>query len=200
MDDAIRASRRRLEGPHAWWSRPDGRVHAPSALVALALLVVIAAGGATSGGSVTPFLALLPLPFLIVGFTQPPGSSLALLPFAAIAIVFAAHGEWSRELVTTVVLTTSISVLAGEAIAQLMRRQRDSEVRVGRLLHAVRVLAREDDETEGAKVLAALAVEMLDADAAAVLLGNSNNARLFQHRGWFGHPALADAVPWVVDA
>jgi diguanylate cyclase (GGDEF)-like protein len=48
-------------------------------------------------------------------------------------------------------------------------------------------------------VLAARAVELLDADAAAVLLGNAASARRFQHRGWFGHPALADAVPWVVD-
>jgi diguanylate cyclase (GGDEF)-like protein len=97
------------------------------------------------------------------------------------------------------VLAIPLSVLAGEAIAQMMQRQREAETRVGRMLDAVRVLAREDDERHGAQVLAALAVELLDADAAAVLLGSNAGARLFQHRGWFGHPALADAVPWVVD-
>ena len=93
-----------------------------------------------------------------------------------------------------------MSVATGEAIAQMMRRQREGEGRVARLLDAVRVLAREDDERHGAQVIAALAVELLDADAAAVLLGNTPHARRFQHRGWFGHPALADAVPIVVDA
>jgi diguanylate cyclase (GGDEF)-like protein len=179
------------------WSRLPVRAQLAYALAALALIAV---GGATFGGPITPYLALLPLPFLFVGFTQPPGTSLVLLPFAAVALVVAAHGHWSHELVATIVLATPMSVLAGEAIAQMMHRQRESEVRVGRLLDAVRVLAREDDERHGAQVLAAFAVELLDADAAAVLLGNGPSARLFQHRGWFGHPALADAVPWVADA
>jgi diguanylate cyclase (GGDEF)-like protein len=136
---------------------------------------------------------------MFVGFTQPPGSSLALLPFAAVAIMVAAHWQFNQDLVGTAALALPMSVVTGEAIAQLRRRQRDSETRVGRLLDAVRVLAREEDERHGAQLLAALAVELLEADAAAVLLGNNAHARLFQHRGWFGHPALADAVPWVVD-
>jgi diguanylate cyclase (GGDEF)-like protein len=169
-------------------------------LYAVAALLLIAVGGMSFGGHITPYIALLPLPFMFVGFTQPPGSSFALLPFAALAIAVAAHWRFDQDLVATAALALPMSVVTGEAIAQLMGRQRDGEARVGRLLDAVRVLAREEDERHGAQMLAALAVELLEADAAAVLLGNTAQARLFQHRGWFGHPALADAVPWVVDS
>jgi diguanylate cyclase (GGDEF)-like protein len=186
-----------LLGPLVPWDHWHARAQVTYAFAAL---VMIAAGGASSSGDITPYLALLPLPFVFVGFTQPPGASLALLPAAAIAVVIGADGRWTHELVGTIVLATPMSVVAGEAIAQMMRRQRESEVRVGRLLEAVRVLAREDDERHGAEVLAARAVELLDADASAVLLASAADARVYQHRGWFGHPALADAVPLVVDA
>src|SRR4051794_27082480 len=160
-------------GPLVPWRRLGGRAQM---LYALAALVLIAVGGASFGGPITPYLALLPLPFVFVGFTQPPGASFSLLPFAAVALAIAAHGHWSRELVATIVLAIPMSVLTGEAIAQMMRRQRESEDRVGKLLQAVRALAREDDERHGAQVLASLAVEVLDADAAAVLLGSTANA------------------------
>jgi diguanylate cyclase (GGDEF)-like protein len=183
-------------GPLVPWHRWPARAQIAYALAAL---ILIAVGGTTFDGHIAPYVALLPLPFVFVGFTQPPGTAVALLPFALVALFFSAHGHWSHELVGTIVLAVPMSVVAGEAIAQMMRRQRESEARVGRMLDAVRVLAREDDERHGAHVLAALAVELLGADAAAVLLGNGAHARIFQHRGWFGHPALADAVPWVVD-
>src|SRR5829696_6461182 len=43
---------------------------------ALAALLIIAIGGASNGGHVTTYIALLPLPFVFVGFTQRPGTSL----------------------------------------------------------------------------------------------------------------------------
>jgi diguanylate cyclase (GGDEF)-like protein len=166
----------------------------------LAALAVVAIAGAVSGGDLTPYLVLLPLAFVFAGFTQPTGTSVLLAVPAVVALVIGARGELDRELVVTIVLAVPVSVVAGEAVARLTRRQRDAEDRVGRLLQAVRVLAREEDERHGAQALSALAVDLLGADAAAVLLARDANTRLFQSRGWFGHPALADAVPWVISA
>ena len=184
-------------GPMVPWRRWPARAQLTYAVAAL---VIIAVGGASFGGHMTPYLALLPLPFVFVGFTQPPGTSFTLVPFAALALTVASRGHWTHELVGTIVLALPMSIVAGEAIAQMMRRQRDAEVRVTRLLDAVRVLAREDEERHGAQVLAALAVELLDADAAAVFLGNGPAARRFQQRAWYGHPALADLAPELVEA
>src|SRR5690348_12511004 len=184
-------------GPLVPWQRFPAR----SQLVyAAAALLIIAIGGASFGHHLMPYMALLPLPFVFVGFTQPPGTSLGMLPFAALALTIASRGNWTHELVGSIVFALPMSVVTGEAIAQMMRRQRESEVRVVRLLDAVRVLAREDDERHGAQVLTALAVELLDADAAAVFLPSRTNPGRLQHRSWYGHPALADSVPFLVDA
>ncbi|MCU1428376.1 MAG: diguanylate cyclase [Actinomycetia bacterium] len=184
-------------GPLLPWARWPRRAQIAYALAAL---LIVAVGGASFGGAITPYIALLPLPFVLVGFTQPPGTSAVLLPFTAVALVIAAHSHWTHEFVGMIVIALPLSVGVGEAIAQMTKRQSDAEGRVGRLLDAVRVLAREDDERHGAQVIASLAVELLDADAAAVLIGNGAHARRYQHRAWFGHPALGDAVPYVVDA
>jgi diguanylate cyclase (GGDEF)-like protein len=183
-------------GPLLPWSRWPRRTQIAYALAAL---VIVAVGGESFGGPITPYLALVPLPFVFVGFTQPPGTSLVLMPFTAVALTVAAHGHWTHEFVGSILLAIPLAVAVGEAIAQMMKRQRDAEARVARLLDAVRVLAREDDARHGGQVIASLAVELLEADAAAVLVGNGTNLRRYQHRAWFGHPALADAVPYVVD-
>jgi hypothetical protein len=145
----------------------------------LAALAVVAIAGAASGGDLTPYLVLLPLAFVFAGFTQPTGSSVLLALPAIVALVIGARGDIDRELVSTIVLAVPVSVVAGEAVARLTRRQREAEERVGRLLHAVRLLAREEDERHGAQALSALAVDLLGADAASALLARDANTRLF---------------------
>src|SRR5262249_13125234 len=109
-------------GPLVPWSRWPSRAQLAYALSAL---VIVAMGGASLGGHIAPYLAPLPLPFVFAGFTQPPGTSLRLLPFAAVALSIAAHDHWTHQLVGTVVLAIPMSVVVGEVIAQMMRRQRE---------------------------------------------------------------------------
>src|SRR5690242_15747570 len=108
-------------GPLVPWKRWAARAQV---MYALAALVIVAVGGASFGGHITPYLALLPLPFVFAGFTQPPGTSLLMVPFAGLALTIAARCHWTHELVGTIVLAMPMSVVAGEAIAQMMRRQR----------------------------------------------------------------------------
>jgi diguanylate cyclase (GGDEF)-like protein len=62
------------------------------------------------------------------------------------------------------------------------------------------VLASVDDETTGAHIVASLAAELLDADAVSVYLGSRPGSTKFRNRAFFGHPAVADAAPLVIDA
>jgi len=64
----------------------------------------------------------------------------------------------------------------------------------------VRILARVDDRRIGAQLVAALSAELLGADAVAVLLADRPGSRRLLNRAFFGHPALAEATPLLVDA
>ena len=90
-------------------------------------------------------------------------------------------------------------MVVGEAIAQVEWRRRGAERRIGRLLEAVRVLAAVDDEATGAHIVASLASELLDADAIAVFLADRPRSTTYRNRASFGHPAVADAAPLVID-
>ena len=163
--------------------------------------VLFAWGGVLSSDPAGPYLAVRPLPFVFVGFTQRPGTSAALAPFAAAALVVAAHLSFDETLVASLVFALPMSVLVGETIAQAQRHRARAERRVDRLLHAVRVLARVDDERDGAQLVATLAAELLGAQAVSVLLADGLGPRSrYLNRAFFGHPALADVAPLLVDA
>lgn len=161
------------------------------------VLVAFAAHGARTG--VAAYVAVYTLLFVLVGFSQPLGSCVALMPVALVALRLGLGGAWSASMLVEVVLELSVAATAGEAVALVLRRQRQAEVRIERLLNAVRVLARITDEREGAEVLAALAAELVEADAAAVYLADSRAPNRCLNRAWGGHPALADSAPLVVD-
>lgn len=186
-----------LVGPFLPWSRWPDR-----SLLAYPFLgfVLVAVGGRAAGGAGGASLAMVSLLFVFVGFTQPAGTSMLLLPAAAVALAVASGGTWSPVLVANVVITLPMSVVAGEAVAQAVRRQRGAERRIERLLEAVRVLARVRDERVGAEVVAGLAAELLDADAVCVLLTERRGGTRLLNRAWCGHPALADAAPLTLDA
>src|SRR5262249_62231324 len=103
-------------------------------------------------------------------------------------------------LVSTLLSALPMSVLVGETIAQAEVHRDRAERRVERLLHAVRVLARVADERTGAQLVAALAAELLGAQAVSVLLADRPNERRYLNRAYFGHPALAEAAPLLLDA
>ena len=179
------------------WQR--WRARAQLTLAAFAF-VLFAAGGTVAHGAVGPFLAMLPLPFVFVGFTQRPGSASLIVPAAAIALVLAGRFHFDATLMLTLVFALPMSAIVGETLAQAQLRRSRAEGRVERLLEAVRILARVNDARAGAQLVAALAAELLGADAVSVLLADRKGSRRYLNRAFFGHPALADAAPLLVDA
>ena len=162
--------------------------------------VLFASGGLLMHGGAAGYLAALPLPFVYVGFTQRPATSTMVAPAAVIALLVAARFELQPAVLATLVFALPMSVLVGEMIAQAELHRSYAEHRVDRLLHAVRVLSRVEDERAGARLVASLAAELLDAQAVAVLLSDRPNGRRYLNRAFFGHPALADTAPLIVDS
>jgi hypothetical protein len=133
------------------WQRWNARMQL---VLAVGAFVLFAWGGVLAYGPVGPYLALLPLPFVFVGFTQRPGTSLLLVPIAVVSLVLAARMTMDASLAATLLFALPISVVVGETMAQAELHRRRAERRVERLLHAVRVLARVEDERTGAQLVA----------------------------------------------
>ena len=178
------------------WPRWDRRAQLA---IPFAAFTIIAAGG-LHGDVAGAFLAILSLPFVFVGFTQRRGTALALAPFAALALVIGGRFHFTPLVIAALVFALPVSVFVGEAIAQVERRRARAERRIGRLLEAVRLLAAVPDEATGAVLVASLVSELLEADAVAVYLADRPGSGTFRNRASFGHPAVADAAPLVIDA
>jgi diguanylate cyclase (GGDEF)-like protein len=136
---------------------------------------------------------------VFVGITQPPGTATALAPVAVLALMIADRFQFDATLTSTLVFALPMLVLVGEALAFAQARRDKAEARVERLLEAVRILARVDDQRRGAQLVASLASELLGAEAVAVLLADRNGSKRLLNRAFFGHPALAEATPLLVD-
>jgi diguanylate cyclase (GGDEF)-like protein len=185
-----------LVGVFAPWPRWDRRAQLA---IPFAAFTIIAAGG-LHGDVAGAFLAILSLPFVFVGFTQHRGTALAIAPFAALALVIGGRFHFTPLVIAALVFALPVSVFVGEAIAQVERRRARAERRIGRLLEAVRLLAAVPDEATGAVLVASLVSELLEADAVAVYLADRPGSGAFRNRASFGHPAVADAAPLVIDA
>ncbi len=155
--------------------------------------------GVLAHGTPEVYLATLPLPFVFVGITQRPGTSSALAPVAALALITADRFRFDTRLSSTLVFALPMLVLVGEALSFAHKRRTRAEGRLEGLLQAVRVLARVDDPRRGAQLVASLCADLLDADAVAVLLADRPGSGRFLNRAFFGHPALAEAAPLLVD-
>ena len=178
------------------WQRFPPRVEL---VIPVFAFLLFACGGAIARGAPEPYLAMLPLPFVFVGITQPPGTATALAPIAGLALVVADRFRFDSTLMSTLVFALPMLVLMGEALAFAQARRDKAEARVERLLEAVRILAHVEDQRRGAQLVASLAAELLGADAVAVLLADRNGSKRLLNRAFFGHPALADATPLLVD-
>jgi diguanylate cyclase (GGDEF)-like protein len=165
------------------------------------VFVLFALGGVVAeSGIEAAYLAMLPLPFVFLGFTQPPGTSLLLSPIAGFCLIAAGRAQVDPALIATLFFALPLSVFVGEMLALAQQRRTRAEARVERLLEAVRTLSRVSNPRRGAQLVAALFAELLGAEAVAVLLNDQTNARRFLNRAFFGHPALAEAAPLLVDA
>jgi diguanylate cyclase (GGDEF)-like protein len=179
------------------WSQYPKRAQLVLPLFGFALL---ACGGVLTKGAPQAYVAMLPLPFVFIGITQRPGTASAAAPAAALALVVADRFRFDVRLNSTLLFALPMLVLVGEALALAQTRRTKAEARVARLLDAVRILARVDDERRGAQLVASLSAELLDADAVAVLLADRPGSRRLLNRAFFGHPALAEATPLLIDA
>ncbi len=179
------------------WARWGARVQIAYPLVGIALVAFASRGAGSDLGVYTAVFTLL---FVLTGFSQTSGTCVALMPAALGALRLGAGAQWGASVLVQVVFEIAVGVAAGEAVALVLRRQRRAEVHIERLLHAVRVLVRVTDEREGAEILAVLAADLLEADAAVVYLVDQRAPQRFLSRAWSGHPALADVAPLVLDA
>jgi diguanylate cyclase (GGDEF)-like protein len=179
------------------WSQYPRRAQVVIPLFGFALL---ACGGVLTRGAPEAYLAMLPLPFVFIGITQRPGTASAVAPAAAVALVVADRFHFDVRLNSTLTFALPMLVLVGEALSLAQARRTKAERRVERLLEAVRILARVDDERRGAQLVASLSAELLGADAVAVLLADRPGSRRLLNRAFFGHPALAEATPLLIDA
>ncbi len=162
--------------------------------------VLFAAGGAMARSTPEPYLACCRCRSSSSGSRNGPAPPALLAPVAAIALIVADRFRFDATLMSTLVFALPMLVLVGEALAFAQARRTKAEARVERLLEAVRILARVDDQRTGAQLVASLAAELLGADAVAVLLADRPGSRRLLNRAFFGHPALADATPLLVDA
>ena len=169
-------------------------------MLAVFAFALFAWGGVLATSSGAPYLAALPLPFVFVGFTQRPGVSTLLAPVAALALVVATRFSMTQVLGATLLFALPMSVLVGEMIAQAELQRSRADHRVDQLLLAVRTLGRVNDERAGAELVAMLAAELLGAQAVSVLLADRRNPRRYLNHAFFGHPALADAAPLLLDS
>ncbi len=162
--------------------------------------VLFAWGGLLASGTAAAYLAALPLPFVYAGFTQRPGIASLLAVPGAIALVVAARFDASGTLAATLLFALPMSVFVGEAIALGEQHRKRADHRVDRLLHAVRVLGRVENERTGAQLVAALTADLLHAQAVSVMLADRRGKHRYLNRAFFGHPALADTAPLLLDS
>ncbi len=156
------------------------------------LLTSLAAAG--DGQRLGTLLALYPMTFVLAGFTMPPGGSLMLAPPAGLILLWTSPNSEFTSLPSMAILLP-MSVLVGEAVAQLMRRQVLNERRVAQMLDAVRVMARAEDETRGAQLLAVSCGDLIDLDAVTVLVTDPRRLGVLAPQAWHGDAALADQAP-----
>jgi len=109
------------------WERYDRRVQLVLPIFAF---VLFAWGGAIARGTPEPYLAMLPLPFVFVGLSQPSGTASALAPVAAGALIVADRLHFDATLLSTLVFALPMLVLVGEALSFAQVRRGKAEARV----------------------------------------------------------------------
>lgn len=172
--------------PWTRWSRPTLLAFP---LVALMLLAVT---GASARGVMPAYLAFYSLSFVYVGLTQRPGFGLLLVPPAFLSYVMASQGGRGG----TVVAATSaaIAVVIAELLAVFALRGRETEAGLGRVLEAVRVIARTDTVGEACKVLADSAVGVFSADGAVVFLADPTVPYRYTSTAMAGAPSSGTPI------
>lgn len=188
-------------GAWAWrvdWSRRSVDAQLTFPLTGFALTAAMAHAGPRTGTA--SVIAAFTLLFALTGFSQPPGRSLLLAPMALLAMLLALDGSPSSGAVVETLLELATSVAIGEAIALVVRREQRAERRIHALLDAVQTMNGVEEPSVALQTAAKLAVNLLDADAAAVLLRADDSATRLQVRARAGHPALANFVPETVRA
>jgi diguanylate cyclase (GGDEF)-like protein len=188
-------------GALAWrapWDRWPVDAQLAYPLVGFALTAAAAHGQPQTG--VATVVTAFTLLFMVTGFSQRPGRCTLLAPMAAIAMLAALPEPMSGAAAAETLVEVAVTVVCGEAVALVLRRQRRAERSMRALLDGVRTLAWLDDPELAVRSVATLAVDLLGADAAAVLLRDTSRSSRLVTRATAGHPALAATVPHTLRA
>jgi diguanylate cyclase (GGDEF)-like protein len=88
----------------------------------LSVWVALSILGLTTHGVAGNYTGLIVLSFALIGMTQVPGTSLAMLPLA-VATYICAFGSWSPELLPRLIIGVLIWLVLGELLAAFTARQ-----------------------------------------------------------------------------
>jgi diguanylate cyclase (GGDEF)-like protein len=145
--------------------------------VALAF-AMLAAGNLEFRGTLNPYHATYVVTFLFIGLTQPPGTSLKMLPVAVASYLLPALDSSAGVAITGIAIAAPIWLITGEVTSWSERRTRRAEDAAGTLLGGVRTLARADDEHDVARAIASMVDDLLAPDCLIVFIDNGGDGKL----------------------
>ncbi|MHB8341832.1 MAG: sensor domain-containing diguanylate cyclase [Mycobacteriales bacterium] len=184
--------------PWARWPRWTTIVPVPWAFILLGV------GFGVYGGALTHYLSFYGLAFLYTGLTQRPGVSLALAPPAAASVLVAllsTNGQTAGAGAgVDAAIAVGVAVLIGEVLASATAWQRRARTSVDALLQAASRLIEAATVREASDLVAALACELLGADAAFVALSVDQQPNRLEARGSQGVPDGGEPVTLDISA
>lgn len=147
---------------------------------------MVGAAGWLAPGAVVHYVDLYLLTLVYVGLTQPPGSTLVVLPAAMASYLIGTHGRVTASQAVDAVISAVIAVFVAEALSYVVSRHARAEEGVRQLLEATRQLGRAADEAEAGDLLCRVATELLAAQVAIVYVaqpGSQSRYKSLASRG-----------------
>ncbi len=153
-------------------------------ILPLAAAAILAAGGRAGGGfAIGQYMTLVTFVFVFIGITQLPGTSLLMMPVIGIGYLIASSGVENAPSPSILMSSLPVWVLAGEILALSIRRQEHAEKDLEQLLDAVTSLRTSADEQNAVNDTTRLLVNLMDANAAIVLLPSSAKEEILVNQG-----------------
>jgi diguanylate cyclase (GGDEF)-like protein len=155
------------------WHRWDTRWYLAPVVVAFLLLGV---GNAAIPGVLNAYQVIFVMAFAFVGLTQPPGTSLAILPLAALCYIVPELDEDTATALITFGISAPIWVIVGEVLSQSTNRLKEAERGAAQLLAMSTSLAASSTEEEVAASATQAASELLQGAWCLIVTVNPDSA------------------------